>query len=638
MTQMHCGWVYDTETDEWKDFRDAKSLCQELHQEHICGHNIIGFDIPALQKLCSWFSPSKVTDTVIYSRLLWVDILGNDIRMENKGQGGIPGKLKGTHKLEAWGWRLKVLKDDYATRMKDRGLDPWAEWNPEMHEYCRKDVEVNLKLWQLIDSKGQPGEAADLEHQVAQIIARQEAYGFALNMDKAEKLEAELRQRQYSLREELLEAFGPFYMPDGYKEHRPKQSARRFVECDGPGTHQVTHGKYQLLKTGYYAQYVEGAPHCKVKRLDFNPGSRMHIANRLQKVYGWQPTEFGKDGVPTVNDEVLQGLPWDIAKKIAEYLMLEKRLGQLADGNDAILKSIMADGRVHGSVNTLGTVTGRMSHSKPNVAQTPANGKPWGERFRELYEASPGKVLVGCDADGLEQRGLGHFMFPFDGGAYIQAVLEGDKSSGTDAHSVNRKAINLNSRDSAKTWFYAFIYGAGDEKLGTIVVEDMTDDQRKAFGKPSPKKLQQLGAKSRKNIEKGLPALGKLVDTVKKTAKDPNKSGGHMRLKGLDGRLLAIRGLHSALNTVIQSAGAVVMKKALVIADQEAQAHGWIPGEDYEFVANIHDEFQAEARPEIAEDLGKLFAHSIQQAGDHYGFRCRLDGSYDVGDTWAETH
>ena len=636
-TQLHCAWVYDTDTGEWKDYRDAQSLCLELHGEHVCGHNVIGFDVPALKLLCPWFEPSEVTDTIIYSRLLWVDILGNDFRFQNSGKGSIPGKLKGTHKLEAWGWRLGILKDDYASRMAERGLDPWAEWNQEMHDYCRKDVEVTKRLWELIQTKAVPEKAVRIEHKSSKIIARQEQYGFAFNEEKAEKLEAELRKRQYELQEQLQGIFKPFYLPDGHKEFIPKGTAKRFVECDGPGTYWVTHGKHQERKRGYYAQYVQGAPQCKVKLVDFNPSSRMHIANRLQRVYGWEPTEFGDDGVPTVNDEVLKALPWDVAQTIAEYLMLDKRLGQLSDGNGAMLRCAK-NGRIYGSVNPMGTVTGRMSHRDPNVAQTPSSGKPWGERFRELYEASPGMSLVGCDADGLEQRGLGHFMEPLDHGAYIEAVLRGDKEQGTDAHTMNQKAIGLNSRDSAKTWFYAFIYGAGDQKLGTIVVEDFTEGQRRRFGKPTPKKLKDLGAESRRNIEKGLPALGKLVERVKQTSKHRDKSGGYMRLKGLDGRLLPIRGLHSALNTVIQSSGAVLMKMALIIADEDAQAQGWVPGVDYEFVANVHDEFQAEARPEIAEELGQIFANSITKAGEEFGFRCRLDGSYKVGPNWAHTH
>ena len=637
MDRMHCAWVYDTETGKWSDYRDAEALCLELHGEHVVGHNWYGFDSKALRKLCPWFKEGQVTDTILYSRLLWVDILGSDIRLKNSGKVDLPGNLKGTHKLEAWGWRLGLLKDDYSKRMKERGLDPWAEWNQEMHDYCKVDVKVTKKLWDLIQTKTIPTKAAQIEHRSQEIIARQELRGFAFNEEKGQKLELELRQRQYELGQELEGIFEPFYMPDGHKEFRPKASARRFVECDGPGTYWITHGKHQERKQGYHAQYVEGAPQCKVKLVDFNPGSRMHIANRLQRIFGWEPTEFGEDGVATVNDEILKSLPWDSAKTIAEYLMIDKRLGQLADGKGAILRCVR-DGRVFGSVNTQGTVTGRMSHNNPNVAQTPANYKPWGARFRECYEASEGTVLVGCDADGLEQRGLGHFMAPIDGGAYIETVLKGNKEDGTDPHSVNQKAVGLNSRDSAKTWFYAFIYGAGDPKLGSIVVEDMTEDQRKKLGKPTPKKLKDIGKKSRSDIEKGLPALAKLTKLIQETAKDKNKSGGYMRVRGLDGRLLPVRGLHSALNTVVQSSGAVLMKQALIIADEDAQAAGLVPGRDYEFVANVHDEFQAECLPEHAEQLGAIFENAIRKAGEHHNFRCPLAGSSAIGPNWSETH
>lgn len=605
LTEFHCGWVYDDVHDVWEEYRDVEALATRLHGEHVCGHNILQFDVPAIRKFCPWFSPAKCTDTLYYSRLIWVDILANDMKFRARGRT-LPGKLMGTHKLEAWGYRLGVLKDDYAERMKERGLDPWAEWNQEMHDYCRKDVEVTYRLWCLIKGKDVSEDAIELEHQVGAIISRQEVFGFPFNVEKALKLELKLRQRKLELEEKLTSTFGPFYVRKEGKDFYPKRDNKT-------------------------VGYVAGAPCCKVKLVDFNPGSRVHIANRLINLRGWEPTEFTKEG-PKVDDEILKSLPWPEAQLCAEYLMVAKRLGQLADGADAVLRHLK-DGRVHGSVNTLGTVTGRMSHSKPNVAQTPASYSPYGPEFRELYEPPAGYVLVGCDADGLEQRGLGHFMAPFDKGKYIEAVLSGDKKKGTDAHSMNMRAIGLNSRDNAKTWFYAFIYGAGDAKLGAIVVEDMTPEQRKAFGTPTEEKLRKLGAKSRRNIEKGLPALGKLVKKVKKKAKENGRI-----LKGLDGRKLHIRGLHSALNTVIQSSGAVLMKRALVIADADAQARGWKPGVDYEFVANVHDEFQAVAKPEIAEELGQIFAQSITKAGDYYGFRCRLDGSADIGSSWKDTH
>jgi DNA polymerase-1 len=331
-----------------------------------------------------------------------------------------------------------------------------------------------------------------------------------------------------------------------------------------------------------------------------------------------------------VNEEGLKTIVHPEAKSLIRFLMVEKRLGQLAEGKEALLKHVRA-GKIHGSVNTMGAVTGRMTHSSPNISQTPACYSPYGTEFRALFSAIHGWVLVGCDADALELRDLAHFMALYDGGAYTRTVLEGDKKKGTDMHSVNARALGLDptkalrevltGRDVAKTWFYAFIYGAGDEKLGMIIT-----------GVRNPKKNRTIGKAARASFMKNLPAMGKLINAVKATAK---KNGF---LKGLDGRRLHCRSEHAALNTLLQSAGAVAMKKALVILDANLQAAGLKPGVDYEFVANAHDEWQIECRPEVAEQIGGLAVGAIRSAGEHFGFRCPLDGQFKVGRTWADTH
>ena len=340
---------------------------------------------------------------------------------------------------------------------------------------------------------------------------------------------------------------------------------------------------------------------------------------------------------------MLNSLDYPEARIFRDYLMVTKRLGQLYDGKGAIAKFIR-NGSIHGDVNILGTRTGRMSHSKPNMAQIPSvssddNGEillgfdgEYGHEFRSLFIARPGYKLVGCDADALELVGLAHFMARWDNGDYAKAVSQGDKSNGTDPHTLNMKAIGLNKRDSAKTWFYAFIYGSGAHKLGTIVYGDMTAEQKKAFGKTTEEKLIKLGARSQKDIAKGLPALGKFVDAAKKAH---NETG---YLKGLDGRKLVSPSAHSAPNTVLQSAGALIMKRALVMSDAMAQGRQMIPGDTYEFVANVHDEFQSEVVEGWAEEFGEICAQAITDAAEYYHFRCPLTGSYDVGDSWAETH
>lgn len=541
----------------------------------IVAHNAIGFDVPALKKLYPEFKGfGEVLDTLVWSRLAFPDIRKTDFNLFKKDI--LPGNLIGSHSLKAWGYRLKEYKGEWSD---------WSKWSREMSEYNVQDVVVLKKLVDLLSAQNVSPEALKLEHQVAEIIFRQEQKGFMFDVSKAEALYLQLRSRQEEIQKELIDRFGSFYV--GGKTFTPKAFNKKY---------------------GYHTN----APCTKIELVEFNPSSRQHIAKVLTRDFNWKPLEFTDQGEPKVSDEILASLPFPEAKLIAEYLMLDKRLGQLAEGNQGWLKAYnTTTGRIHGSVNTCGAVTGRMTHSHPNMAQVPAVYSPYGKDCRGLFTVPPGYKLVGCDAAGLEARCLGHYMARYDGGKYAEAVVSGSKDEGTDIHTLNMNALGINDRDVAKTFFYAFIYGAGDEKLGAILG-----------------KGRQQGAAARKRFLARVPALGKLVEAVGEAV----SSRGF--LVGLDHRKLNVRSSHAALNTLLQSAGAVIMKKALVIADEELFRRGY----DYGFVANIHDEFQLEVKAEEAEEAGEVCKKAIQLAGEHFKFRCPLDGDYGVGDNWAETH
>jgi DNA polymerase-1 len=573
----------------------------------ICGHNVLKYDVPVIQKLYpTWKPKGRVLDTLILAQLLFPELGAVDDRMIKACK--LPSKYRGAHKLEAWGYRLGVLKDEYKgdpaiEDPREREERMWESWNQAMEDYCVQDVEATEALYEHLKKFPRSADAIELEHAVRAIVSRQEIRGFSFDLDGAMQLTATLAKERLALETELKARFGWWWGRD--KGIVPKADNKRF-------------------------HYTAGAAVTLVKQVYFNPGSRHHIARVLTKHFGWKPTSFTPTGEPEVNEEGLKTIVHPEAKSLIRFLMVEKRLGQLAEGKEALLKHVRA-GKIHGSVNTMGAVTGRMTHSSPNISQTPACYSPYGTEFRALFSAIHGWVLVGCDADALELRDLAHFMALYDGGAYTRTVLEGDKKKGTDMHSVNARALGLDptkalrevltGRDVAKTWFYAFIYGAGDEKLGMIIT-----------GVRNPKKNRTIGKAARASFMKNLPAMGKLINAVKATAK---KNGF---LKGLDGRRLHCRSEHAALNTLLQSAGAVAMKKALVILDANLQAAGLKPGVDYEFVANAHDEWQIECRPEVAEQIGGLAVGAIRSAGEHFGFRCPLDGQFKVGRTWADTH
>lgn len=615
LDRVHCLVIRDKRTGETTRYNDQDNGRRPIEEGvrrlmeaqaeglFLCGHNIIDFDFPALKKVYPWFKEDTklVLDTMTLARLLYPDTWGIDAGLRAKGK--LPGNMAGRHSLEAWGYRLGNYKGDY------KGT--WEKWNPEMEDYNEQDVDVTDTLVQrLVNSKlmPEPGTTAvAIEMAVARIISRQKAYGFMLDVPAAEALFVKLAKKRVELEGKLQGVFQPFYLKA--KEMTPKRDNRS-------------------------RGYVAGAVLTTVKLTLFNPASRHHIANRLKARYGWKPTDFTETGEPQIDEGVLRAMPFPEAKLLEEYFTVNKRIGQLAEGKEAWLKHVKADGRIHGSVNTNGAVTNRMTHSYPNMGQVPAVKSPYGKECRSLFIVPPGKVLVGADAAALQGRCLAGFMARYDDGAYIHVVTAGRQEDGTDVHSVTKNAIEINSRDDAKTWYYAYLFGAGDVKLGSILTKLR-----------APGKNRTRGAQSRATFEKNLPALGLVSDAVKKSAKaDKVKRNGIVvpkpkgYIRGLDGRWLAIRSEHAALNTLLQGAEAVLMKHALVILDTNLQKEGYVPGINYEFVVNVHDEWQIECDEAIGKAVGSQAVEAIRLAGESFGFRCPLSGEYRIGRNWAETH
>ena len=335
----------------------------------------------------------------------------------------------------------------------------------------------------------------------------------------------------------------------------------------------------------------------KAKVEVFNPGSRKQIGERLIEK-GWKPDRFTETGQPIVDEGTLEGLDIPEAKAINEYLMLQKRVAQI----ESWLKALGDDGRVHGKVITNGAVTGRMTHMSPNMAQVPNSGSPYGEDCRDLWIVEKGYKLVGIDASGLELRMLAHYM---NDNVYTHEVVSGD------IHTANQTAAGLQTRNQAKTFIYAFLYGAGSAKIGSIVGGSAKEGQ--------------------KLIDSFLRNTPKLKALREKVARIYAKEGW---LPSLDGRKLLVRAEHSALNTLLQGAGAIVMKQALINLDEELTS--WKI--DYKFVANVHDEWQIEVEERYAELVGRLGVMAIEKAGKDLAMRCPLAGEYKVGNSWKETH
>jgi DNA polymerase-1 len=562
-TVIHCIVCIDIDTNEQFVFRSDKGNLNEFHSliannSELIGHNILGYDVPTCERIMGVdFGKVVLTDTLVMSRL------SNPSRM-------------GGHSLK----NLSRGTEEEKTHHED-----WSVISDDMVDYCVQDVVATIGVYKqlLRELDGFSEESIRLEHQVQTIIQRQIKRGWRLNELQCYDLLAILKQRKMELEDEVHARFKPKYK--FIKKVIPK------IKKDG----NISTVGLKFLGDQWTTVAGEFS---RVDLIPFNLGSRIQIGEYL-KDFGWKPQKFTDKGQAIVDESVLKevkGIPE--ASLIAEYLLIQKRIAQVSSWLDAMDPETQ---RVHGYVNTNGAVTGRMTHSSPNLAQVPSVSAEYGQECRSCWIVKDGYKLLGCDASGLELRMLAHYM---NDEAYTHEILNGD------VHTANQNSAGLETRNQAKTFIYAFLYGAGDAKIGSIVGG-------------SAKVGKQLKDKFLANT----PSLQKLKDNVAEASQR-----GY--LKGLDGRKVYVRSEHSALNTLLQSAGAIVMKKALIILDEYAKLWGL----DYEFVGNIHDEFQIEVKESDADKLGMLAVASIQAAGQQLNLRCELDGEFKVGNNWADTH
>jgi len=592
-TKVHCLGLYNPISNVSKLFHGEHSVAEGIKllksADIICGHNVINFDCPVLKRLYG-FSHNRIIDTLVMSRVIHPNLYDLDLI---DAPNDMPKKLYGSQGLKAWGYRLGEHKDEIET--------DWLNYTKEMGEYCVQDVMVTFKLHRKLLEQKTPASCILLEHQFAHIMQSQMERGFAFNMDKAEDLVRELMVRRTDVESNLQKIFPPI-------EEETKSATGWTVDVDGQTVSAKTKGQLKLKLKELGLKQVEANRSVrmgnKVNIVPFNPSSRVQIEQRFREKYDWNPKIKTPNGRAKIDEGVLKTLDFEEAPVLLEYLMIQKRLSQIAEGNEAWLK-LAKDGRIYGRINTNGAITGRCTHSRPNIAQVPAHGSDYGENCRELFEATDGFSLIGCDASGLELRCLGHYLSRFDGGSYAREVVNGD------IHTLNQTSAGLPNRDEAKKFIYAYLYGAGDELIGKIVGGGSREGKaiKKRFLEKTP----------------ALARLKKAIEIIVETKK---------YLTGLDGRKLYIRSQHSALNTLLQSAGAVIMKKAtvnlnLLLTKHKIQAFN---------VAHIHDEIQIETREEDSERVGKIAVHSIRKVTEDFKLKCQLDGEFKIGKNWKETH
>jgi len=460
---------------------------------------------------------------------------------------------EGGHSLKAWGERLGFKKVDYT--------GGFEVFTTDMKDYCEQDVRLCEKVYLILEDpiKDFSEQSIRDEHRMRIVADRISQTGFKLNRSKAVSLFNRLMTEQDKISVDCKNLF-------------PNQVIKRVSE-----------------KTG---------KQLKDKIVEFNPASRKQIGERLVEL-GWKPKVFTETGLAKVDETTLSDCKLDVAQKLARYFLLQKRTSMIKSW----LKHCNSeDSRVHCQYRTLGAITNRMSCVSPNLQQIPAVRVPYGKECREVWEAETGKILIDTDAASLELRVLAHYM---NDKKFTREVLEGD------VHSANQKMAGLETRDQAKTFIYALLYGAGDAKIGSVVGGSRSD-----------------GAILRNRFLANLPTYKRLSDAVQ------NKGRLVGKLKAIDGRILRVRHPHASLNTLIQGSSAVLMKKWFMYTEHYLRQKKI----NARIVAMVHDELVLESSKKEVDKVKEYVIMSISQVNQAYKLHCKLACDIQIGNNWSEIH
>ena len=558
-TRIWVACICNVDNDkDIRSFRDAASFLDavDLEKDTFIAHNGIDFDFPVLEKLWDIEIKNKV-DTLVLSRLFNPD-------------------RSGGHSLGAWGNRLGFRKIDF---------NKFDEYSEEMREYCEQDVYITVQLYRhlLQESIDFSQQSIELEHDIADIISRQSRYGFYLDQKKAVDLLVETQSKADTIKSNIKKYFAPKVKV--IRDDLPKYTKNGDISKVG-------------LRQFQYKDIA--GPFWSIEFEEFNPASHKQVVERMEEA-GWKPTEFTPKGSPKVSEANLATLPDtapEPAKKLSEWKMLETRWKTV----ESWLNALGNDGRVHGKVFSLGAVTGRMTHADPNMANIVAVYKPYGQQSRECWTVPNNDYRIcGMDAQGLELRMLAHYM---KDDAYAEEVVNGDP------HTVTMQALDIDDRALAKTFIYAFLYGASPSKLGSIL--NLSQSQ---------------GGVIRQRFLNNMPSLQNLLARVEQVA-----DRGYIR--GIDGRRLYVRSSHAALNTLLQGGGAILCKQWSICMDRAIEKERLRA----KLVNTIHDELQFEVHRQDADRVAELAQSSIREAGHLLKLRVQMDAEAKIGFSWADTH
>jgi len=585
VTTIHCLVLHDLNRDQTFTYGPDSIAAglEHLATAHVLiGQNILFFDIPVIRKLYPFytFAAARIIDTLITTRLIWPKEKLYDMDTEQYTQ--VPPKLRGSASLKAWGYRLS----DYKISFKD-----FKEYSEEMLAYCIQDVNVTTQLFKHTQKQTCSEAALKLEHDFALAIEKQIRSGFPFDVDACLDLVDDLRTKQATLEAHLKELFPP------------KKIETVFV----PKVNNASRG------------YIKGQPFTKVMHEEFNPGSRQQIVDRLRTKYGWVPEKSTEKGNPSIDDDVLNALPYPEAKPLAEYMLIKKRLGQIADGNNAWLKLVNDEtGCMHGDVVTNGCITGRCAHRNPNMGQVPAGYSEYGKECRGLFHAPDGWTLIGVDAKALELRCLAGYLAYWDGGEYARVVTD----ESIDIHVFNQEMFGVATRDISKRLLYGLLYGCGALKAGTIIDPNEKDESV----------LRKLGNTAINSFMQGIPALKELKDRI------AHNIAKREYLIGLDGRPLFCRSDFKGLNVLLQSSGALIMKQVVIELHNKMYDLGYVYGHDWQQHGFIHDEIQVSCPPVMVNTLTSVALEAFPASQQFFDFQCPIHGDAHVGYSWDQTH
>lgn len=609
-TRVHCG-VVKIKGGESRKFRpnQIKDLLSYLDSfDVLIAHNGIGYDFPLLKKLYGWEFKGKKVDTLIMSRLL---------DPKRLVPFNCPNKKAGPHSIESWGWRVGRGKPEH---------NDWANFSEEMLHRCSEDVEILELVYDALLREAKGGKwrnAFLLSFELFERLQQQEEYGWLVDQEHMQKCIRQLAKR--------IERIDSVIIP-----RLPKVIEIEEKKKDG----EYNYVRKPFLKSGEYAKTSIDFCNSNGWSVDCRPivGCFSRVSFRPTNLdsgeetkdfllsLGWEPLEWNTDDEgnrtsPKLSkDDPFEGIEGKLGKLVARRVQCRQRRSIV----EGLQRLVRPDGRIASVVNML-AVTGRATHR--NIVNIPKAGSFFGKQMRQIFTSSPGMVLVGTDSDANQIRNLVSRMNDED---YKEVVLNGVKEKGTDIHTVNMKAAGLANRDQAKTFFYGWLFGAGDAKIGKIV-----------------KGNSDTGRKLKTQFLEGLPALGRLIDNLNKEWRSTAKQRYNAKFNrmeyyngtvtGLDGRPIKVPSEHQILVYVLQSDEAIVMSKAYCLA-AERLAKKYVWGVDYGIVAWVHDEFSVECKESIAEDVKLISETSIKDAAEFFNMNCPHKGCGQIGKDWYSVH